>query len=209
MKRVAVKAAPEFLYFFYCWVMRTLWRLRGGTLEVQGVENVPISGACIVVSNHQSYLDPIFLHAAVPRVLHAMAKSTQFASPFMGWFLAHIYVFPVRRYEVDPQAVRTVLRRLQAGHAVMIYPEGERSWDGRFQNARRGTVRLLLKAGVPVIPCRIHGSYEVWPRWDRRVQPATVRVTFGKPLPLPVPASRADRELALPAAIRLVEQALA
>ena len=208
MKSPAVKGAPEPLYFFYCWLMRNLWRLRGGKLEIRGAENVPAKGPCIVISNHQSYLDPIFLHAAVPRVLHAMAKSTQFASPFMGWLLAHIYVFPVRRFEVDPQAVRTVLRRLDRGHAVMIYPEGERTWDGRFQVARRGTVRVLLKAGVPVIPCRIDGAYEVWPRWDRKIQPGTVRVTFGRPLDLPTSSSRADRERALPMAIRMVEEAL-
>jgi 1-acyl-sn-glycerol-3-phosphate acyltransferase len=126
----------------------------------------------------------------------------------MGWLLAHIYVFPVRRYEVDPQAARTVLRRLADGHAVMIYPEGERTWDGRFQGARRGTVRLVLKAGVPVIPCRIEGAYDVWPRWDRRIRPGVVSVTFGKPLDLPKTTARSDRERALPDAIRLVERAL-
>jgi len=208
MKRPVVKGAATAQYLFYCWLVRHVWRFIGGRLEASGVENVPRSGPCIVISNHQSYLDPLLLHAVVPRVLHAMAKSTQFAAPFMGWLISHIYVFPVRRYQIDPQAVRTVLRRLEAGHGIVIYVEGERTWDGRLQPPRLGTIRLLLKAGVPVIPCRIEGSYDVWPRWHKKMRPGTVRVSFGKPLPLPRLASRAEREQALPEALRMVHDAL-
>src|SRR5690606_38543582 len=69
------------------------------------------------------------------------------------------------RFEPDPQAVRLVLRRLREGHGVGLYIEGERSWGGRPQAPRRGTVRLILRAGVPVVPAAIAGSYEAWPRW--------------------------------------------
>jgi 1-acyl-sn-glycerol-3-phosphate acyltransferase len=126
----------------------------------------------------------------------------------MARLLPHIYVFPVRRYQIDPQAVRTVLRRLGAGHGIMIYVEGERTWDGRLQPPRLGTIRLLLKAGVPVIPCRIEGSYEVWPRWHRKVRPGIVRVSFGKPLPVPLASTRAERERLLPETLRIVHDAL-
>jgi 1-acyl-sn-glycerol-3-phosphate acyltransferase len=208
MKQPAVRGAPAPLYFFYCWLTRQVWRLLGGRIEVSGVDNIPRSGPCIVIANHQSYLDPLFLHAAAPRILHAMAKSTQFASPAMGWLLAHIYVFPVRRYQIDPQAVRTILRRLADGHAVMVYVEGERTWDGRLQPARLGVIRTLLKANVPVIPCRIDGSYDVWPRWDRKIKRGTVRVSFGPPLVLPHAHSRVERERVLPEALQMVTSAL-
>jgi 1-acyl-sn-glycerol-3-phosphate acyltransferase len=208
MNQPVVRGAPAPLYFFYCWLTRQVWRLMGGRIEVSGLENLPRSGPCIVIANHQSYLDPLFLHAAAPRILHAMAKSTEFASPAMGWLLAHIYVFPVRRYQIDPQAVRTILRRVAAGHAVMVYVEGERTWDGRLQPARLGAVRTILKANVPVIACRIDGSYDVWPRWDRKIKPATVHVRFGKPLQLPVTHNRAEREQAMPEALRIIRAAL-
>jgi 1-acyl-sn-glycerol-3-phosphate acyltransferase len=204
----AVRGAHPGLYRFYCRLVSGIWRLAGGRLQAQGLEHIPAEGPCLLIANHQSYLDPLFLHAAVPRVLHAMAKSTQFASPTMARILAHIYVFPVRRYQIDPQAVRTVLRRLAHGHAVMIYVEGERTWDGRLQPPRRGVIRLLLKAGVPVIPCRIDGSYEVMPRWDSRIRPGTVSITFGPPMQFPKLDSRDARERALPDTMAAVKAAL-
>ena len=208
MIKPVVQGAHPALYRFYCRLVSGIWRLAGGRLKATGLENVPRQGPCLLIANHQSYLDPLFLHAAVPRVLHAMAKSTQFASPAMARILAHIYVFPVRRYQIDAQAVRTVLRRLSHGHAVMIYVEGERTWDGRLQPPRRGVIRLLLKAGVPIIPCRIEGSYEVMPRWDSRIRPGTVHITFGPPMQFPRLDERADRERALPDAIAAVTAAL-
>jgi 1-acyl-sn-glycerol-3-phosphate acyltransferase len=207
IKPAVIRAGARWQYMFYCWLVRNVWKTFA-TLEAKGLENIPATGPCIVISNHTSYLDPLFLHALVPRPLHAMAKSTQFASPFMGWLLGHIYVFPVRRYQVDPQAVRTVLRRLAGGHAVMVYVEGERSWDGRLQSPRLGILRLLMKAGVPVIPCRIDGSYDVWPRWDRKMKPGPVTLTFGKPLAIPPTSTRADRQRVMPQVLEMVRDAL-
>ncbi|HSL71387.1 MAG TPA: lysophospholipid acyltransferase family protein [Longimicrobiales bacterium] len=195
-----MRGASRWQYFFYCWLARALWRLWGGRFEIVGRENLPRTGACLLIANHQSYLDPPFLHAIVPRILHPMAKSTQFASKLMGFLLAHVYTFPVRRYQTDPQAVRTVLRRLDAGCAVMIYLEGERTWDGRLQPPRLGVIRLVLKAGVPVIPVRIDGSYEVWPRWARRPRPGTMRFAFGEPMVFPKLDVRRERDAAAPAA---------
>jgi 1-acyl-sn-glycerol-3-phosphate acyltransferase len=127
-----------------------------------------------------------------------MAKSTQFASPIFAAVMKRCYAFPVRRFQVDPQAVRTALRRLQAGYPVHIYVEGERTWDGLLRPPRPGTVRLALKAGVPILPCAVDGAYDVWPRWDRRVRRGRVRVAFGRPFSLPRVDGRAAREAAVP-----------
>jgi 1-acyl-sn-glycerol-3-phosphate acyltransferase len=197
VKGPVVRGAWRWQYRFYCWLARSIWKLAGGRLEVSGLQNVPLTGPCILIANHQSYLDPPFLHAVVPRMLHPMAKSTQFASPVMGFLLAHVYTFPVRRYQTDPQAARTVLRRLDAGMAVMIYMEGERTWDGRLQQPRLGVMRLVLKAGVPVIPVRIDGSYAVWPRWDRRPKPGALRFAFGRPIQFPKLDDRRERNAAV------------
>ena len=180
-------------YHLYRWLARTLWRLYGG-LQVRGLENIPKTGAFLVISNHQSFLDPILVQAVCPRILHSMAKSTQFGSRMFRKVLTQLYAFPVRRFEVDPQAVRQILRRLEQGNGVAVYIEGERSWDGRLQSPRLGTVRVALKAGVPVIPVRIDGAYDAWPRWDRRIKRHQVRIEFRKPLHLPKLDSRESRE---------------
>lgn len=186
-------------YHFYRWLARTLWRPLGG-LDVKGLENIPREGAFLVVANHQSFLDPILVQAVCPRILHAMAKSTQFGSPIFRRLLSQLYAFPVRRFEVDPQAVRQVLRRLAAGNGVVVYIEGERSWDGQLQAPRLGTVRLALKAGVPIVPVRIDGAYDAWPRWDRKIKRSRIRIEFRAPFRLPQLDRRAEREQQLASA---------
>lgn len=176
--------------------------------RAEGVENIPTRGPFFLVPNHQSVLDPVIVQAMCPRTVHSMTKSTQFANPFMRWLLPRIAAFPTRRYRVDPQTVRVALRHLEAGRGVGLYPEGERSWDGQLQPLRRGTVRLLLKAGVPVVPCGISGSYDVWPRWSKRPRRCKVRVRFGEPLLFGVHDTRAEREAALPDAMARLERAL-
>ena len=186
-----------------------LWR-RFGTLNVQGAGNIPASGPFLLIANHQSILDPLLIQSVIQRPIHTMTKSTQFQVPFLGWLMAnHLNCFPVRRYEVDPQAVRMVLRRLREGEGVGIYVEGERSWDGRLQPPRRGAVRLLMATEVPVIPAVITGSYEAWPRWARRPARADIQIRFGRALALPKPAARREeREAVLAEATRCVVAAL-
>lgn len=195
-------------YRFCQRLVRTLWPLIG-RLDVRGREFIPDEGPFLLIANHQSVLDPIIIQTVCPRPLHTMAKSTQFAAPLIGQLMYRLKSFPVRRYRIDPQAVRFALRLLGRGEAVGIYVEGERSWDGRLQPPRLGTIRLILKAGVPVVPCTIQGSYDVWPRWDRGLRRAPVRITFGEPLHFPRLDSRAAREAALPETARILMEKLA
>ena len=194
-------------YHFFRWVARTLWSAMGG-VEVRGVENVPRSGAFLMIANHQSFLDPILVQATCPRILHSMAKSTQFGSPMFRRLLTLFYSFPVRRFEVDPQAVRQVLRRLQQGNAVIIYIEGERSWDGRLQAPRMGAVRVALKAGVPIVPVRVDGTYDAWPRWHGKIRRNRIRVEFREPLELPQLDRREARERYLGEAAQQIMNAI-
>jgi 1-acyl-sn-glycerol-3-phosphate acyltransferase len=188
--------------------VRVLWPRLIGPIRVEGLEHVPAEGPFVLVSNHQSILDPILIQALCTRPIHTMAKSTQFAAPILGGLMKRVLSYPVRRYEIDPQAVRLTLRYLERGEPVGVYPEGERSWDGRLQPLRRGTLRWILKAGAPVVPATIDGSYDVWPRWARRPARGSVTVTFGPPLDLGRHDRRHDRESALADADRRLREAL-
>lgn len=190
---------PGPIYWTLHGLARWLWPLLGG-FDLSGREHIPASGPFLLISNHQSVLDPFFIQTWIPRVVHPMAKSTQFASPLFAAVMKRCYAFPVRRFQVDPQAVRVALRRLGAGHPVHVYVEGERTWDGSLRQPRPGTVRLALKAGVPILPCAILGAYDVWPRWDRRIRRGRVRVAFGPPFVLPKLDDRTEREAAVPEA---------
>jgi 1-acyl-sn-glycerol-3-phosphate acyltransferase len=178
---------------------RILGRLLLDPLEVVGLEHVPRRGPFLLVANHESILDPLLIQAVCPPVVHTMTRSAQFTRPGMGWYMPRLAAFPVRRYQVDPQAVRIALRRLDAGQPVGVYLEGERTWDGRLQPPRQGTLRLILRAGVPIVPVGIHGAYEVWPRWAGRPRRGPVRIAFGESIRFSEPLrDRAERERRLP-----------
>jgi 1-acyl-sn-glycerol-3-phosphate acyltransferase len=181
-----------------------VWPYCGG-LTVEGREHIPASGPFLLLSNHQSVLDPFFIEAFIDRPIHQMAKSTQFASPVFHLAMRGTFAYPVRRFQVDPTAVRYTLRRLAEGDPVHIYIEGERTWDGSLQPPRPGALRIALKAGVPILPCVVDGSYDVWPRWDRWPRRAPVRVAFGPTFRLPQLDDRRERDAALPdAAARIM-----
>jgi 1-acyl-sn-glycerol-3-phosphate acyltransferase len=174
---------------------RGLWRLIGGSIEIHGIEHVSAAGPVLIISNHQSLLDPILTQAVLRRPVHAMAKSTQFTVPAIGWLMRHLCVFPVRRFQIDPQATRHALRLLDNGEAVLIYIEGERSWNRQLQDPRPGTARLALRTSAPTVLCAISGTYDAWPRWNRRPRPARVSIRF-TPIDLPTVRGRANRDLA-------------
>lgn len=175
----------------------------------EGIEHLPRSGPCLLVPNHQSLLDPLLLQGSLPRAVDSMTKSTQFSKGFFRWILPRLHAFPVCRYRIDPQSVRVVLRRLEQGRVVCVYPEGERSWDGTLQPFRRGTLRLILRAGVPVIPVGIDGTYRTWPRWAPRPRRGfTAHVRLGEPLFFGEHRDREKRDAALPDAERTLREAL-
>lgn len=206
MKPTAVPD-PDLLYWLIQSAPRWLWRL-AATAHALGIEHIPAAGPFLLLANHQSVMDPLLIQSLCPRPMHAMAKSTQFRVPVIGQIMTHCYGYPVRRFQIDAQAVRITLRRLAHGYPVAIYIEGERTWDGAMQPPRPGTVRVALKAGVPILPCAIAGAYEAWPRWDRLPQRAPICVSYGDPFRLPKLDDRREREAALPAATDRIVNAI-
>lgn len=205
-RRRASPPPPTRIYRFVRWIARTLV-LPPLRVEVEGAHHLPAEGPFILVANHQSVLDPIVVQGFCTRPMHTLTKSSQFATPPFGWFLPRILALPARRYRVDPQVVRAMLRRLSQGEVVGIYPEGERTWDGELQPMRRGTVRVLLRAGVPVVPCGVSGAFQVWPRWGRGPRKGRVVLRFGEPLHFGVHLTRPRREAALPGAMERLSTA--
>ena len=169
-------------------------------VRVEGKDNVPKTGPFIMLTNHQSNLDGLLVHAYSPRLMFSMTKSSPFKHAWARPILRNVGTFPARRHRVDPQVVRVALRYLGEGRAVGIHAEGERSWDGRIRPLRLGTIRLVLKAGVPVIPCGVVGAYDIWPRWDSFpvripfLDRTAVRIRFGSAMHFGRHDHRASRE---------------
>jgi 1-acyl-sn-glycerol-3-phosphate acyltransferase len=145
-------------------------------------ERLPARGGVLVVSNHQSYLDPILVAAGMPRPFHPMARESLFRFPPFAMLIRSLYAFPVRRASADLGAIREAMRRLKDGAVVLMFPEGTRTRDGSIAPLQAGPITIAGRTGVPVVPVVIEGAFEAWPRTCWLPRPHTVRVAFGEPL---------------------------
>ena len=156
---------------------RTLFRI-----EARGQHHVPATGPALLVSNHLSTLDPPLVGCMLPRHLSFLAKAELFRIPLFGALIRRLNARPVRREGADAGALRTALRVLQDGGALLVFPEGTRGEEGVLREAKAGAGMLAVLSGAAVVPVYVSGSGRAWPRGHRLPRPAKVRVTFGPPL---------------------------
>lgn len=149
--------------------------------RVIGRENFNVEGPAIIAANHQSYLDPPLIGVAYPGELHYLARNTLFKKRLANWILTEVNAIPVDRDRGDVGAVRAVLKLLKDGHRTVIFPEGTRTLTGQIQKARPGIGMIVAKTLVPVIPARIFGSFESWPK-NGKLKPHPITVIVGKPI---------------------------
>ncbi|MBU3691833.1 MAG: 1-acyl-sn-glycerol-3-phosphate acyltransferase [Solirubrobacterales bacterium] len=139
-------------------------------LEVRGLDAVPGTGPILIVSNHDTWLDPLALIESLMwkgRQVRFLAKSTLWKSRILAWVLNRAGQIPVRRGEGDQAAVAAAVTALDSGEAIGIFPEGTIS-RGEYLRARTGVARLARACpGVPVVLAAIHGSTDL-ARFPRR-----------------------------------------
>lgn len=159
------------------------------------MENVPKTGAALLLCNHISHFDPAYMGVRFPRYIHFMADKPLLKIPLFGKMLEWGYVFPIDRTKNDVGAIKTALKRLKDGNVVAIFPEegirqGERSVLGGAEMPV-GTASLWKKTGVPVIPMVIIGSDQLyaWRRWWRRPR---VFLRVGQVIPCDENATREE-----------------
>ena len=152
--------------------------------KLYGLENIPTSGGFILAGNHVSYLDPpmIAVHANRQPV-YSFARKTLFKRG-IGWFFRRLYMIDVDRDKgSDIHSIKRVLQLLKDGNPVLMFPEGTRSVTGVLQRAKKGIGLFMMKAHVPIVPVRIFGTYEAWPKGKSlpNFKP-NISIVYGKPL---------------------------
>jgi len=157
-------------------LMRLLFRLEG-----RGMEHVPLTGPVLLVANHSSFLDPPLVGGVAPRPLSFMAKAELFKVPGLGALIRRLNARPVRREGSDAGALRTALRILQDGGALLMVPEGTRGPEGSLRPPMPGAAMLAVLSGAAVVPVYVRGSGRAWPRGQTLPRPAKVVVRFGAP----------------------------
>ncbi len=168
-----------------CWL---LWGIR-----VEGRERVPIEGALLVTANHRSVLDPPIVGATLPREAGYAAKRELFKVPGLAAIIRGFHAIPVDRTNLAPSTLRRFEDWLKRGNALVVFPEGTRSKDGRLGEPKVGVGMMLTRLSVPVIPVWIEGTESPIRNMFRR---GRVRVVFGRPYTLPDDriGSSAERE---------------
>ena len=166
-------------------------------LRVSGLEKLPRSGACIICSNHESYLDPAPLAGILPAEMfyRAFAVGT---SEIFGKGLMRRVARSIKVIVVDPDAnlipaMRAGAFGLRHGGVLILYPEGERSIDGTPKVFKKGAAILSIHMQVPIVPVAIEGFYEAWPRNQPFQGFKPLRMVFGDPI-LPPPEAEASEE---------------
>ncbi len=182
----------------------TYWYLLGYSLSkaiaktffsyrVIGAENMIEEGPCIIAANHCSFFDPPLVGVACKRAIHYLARKSLLEWPVLGPIFPELNVIPVDRKNADRSALMGAIRVVKSGGAVLIFPEGTRSPDGNLQPAQPGIGMIVAKTGAPVVPVRISGSYEAFPRDRALPRKVPVTVFIGAPRRVTDGLNRANR----------------
>lgn len=129
-------------------------------IKVEGKENIP-QPPFIMASNHLNWCDPVLLACLTSQVVSFMGKADLFRNPLLTFFMRSLACFPVERGQPDRQALRESLEILGKGGILGFFPEGTRSRTGNLGSFESGAAYLALKAGVPILPVGITGTYKV------------------------------------------------
>jgi 1-acyl-sn-glycerol-3-phosphate acyltransferase len=166
------------------WAPQVLW-LGGVRVERRCAEGIDWKRPYVVVANHQSQLDIPLLFGGLPMPIRFLAKRSLFFIPVFGWSLWGARFIPVDRGSSRKarRSIEKAAERIRRGPSLVVFPEGTRTPDGALQPFKSGAFVMAVKAGVPVLPVAIRGSFDVVPKQRIAVRPGTVEVIIGAPIP--------------------------
>lgn len=175
----------KWIYWLGWLLFRSIARAFFG-FRVHGRENLVLEGPVLVASNHESFVDPPVVGIIYDTEVHYLARKTLFVG-FGAWIYRRWNSVPVDQERPDMTSLKTIIRLLQQGEKVVVFPEGERTWDGQLGQGQPGIGLIVAKTGVVVQPVRIRGARQALPRGSGRLRCVPVSVTVG-------PALRFTRE---------------
>jgi 1-acyl-sn-glycerol-3-phosphate acyltransferase len=158
--------------------------MNGSSIQVSGIENIPLTGGLLFVANHQSNFDIPILVGHVPRDKGFIAKLELLKVPSFSRWMKYIGCIFIDRNDARQslETINDAAERIKAGHSMVVFPEGTRSADGTVGKFRAGSLRLAVKSGVPVVPVTIIGSKDIMPKGSSLIKSAAVKVIVSPPL---------------------------
>ena len=159
-------------------------KANGVRVKVQGTEYLDDRRPCIYVCNHQGSFDIFSLLAYLRVPFRWLAKAELFKIPILGWAMRTAGYISLDRSAKKKayQSMELAARKIKEGTSVVIFPEGSRSLDGALQLFMNGGFTLAIKAGVPVCPVAIAGSWQIMPRTTLRIKKGNIGIIISEPI---------------------------
>ncbi len=164
-------------------------------LRSRGQERIPLTGPLIVVANHQSNWDPPLIGCIPERRFAYLAKKTLFRYAPMRWFITSLHAIPINRDGMGLGGFKETLKRLKHDDAVLIFPEGQRSWDGEMMPLMPGFLGLVRRSKAVLQPVGIAGMHQAWARGTAIPKPGRVFIEYGEVIPREEIERLSDKEL--------------
>ena len=165
------------------------------SMRVIHPERMIEEGPLILAVNHSSYFDPPLVGICSRRGVYYLARKSLSKWPFFGPLFPAMNNIFVERDGNDMSALREVMKKLREGHGVVLFPEGTRSKDGNLQPGRAGIGLIIAKTLAPVLPMRIFGAHEAFPKGSKGLRLTRITVVIGEPIYFtPEDVGRGDRE---------------
>lgn len=179
---------------FVSWFIRA-WSSILFRIEHKPLTNVPKHGPLILAINHIGSLEvPLFAALLQPRKTIALAKIETWNNKLMGWLFDLWEAIPIRRGEVDLEAIRRCLIVLKAGSMLVVAPEGTRSYNGRLQRGQPGISFITLRSGSPILPI-VHWGGENFGTNLRHIKRTDFHIRVGRPFTLDAKGQKVTREV--------------
>ncbi len=185
-------------------VMREVFRIKAILffgIRCFGRENFPADGGALICANHQSNLDPPLVGMMANRRMNYLAKKTLFLHQPLKWAIEHLDAIPIDRDGMGLGGVKETIRRLRRDEMVLIFPEGQRTFDGEMTPLMPGICALARRTGVPLVPVGMDGAFQAWRRGTSIPLPTRVWMVVGAPITKDEYAGLSDGEL-----IQLLDQ---
>ncbi|MBU0503597.1 MAG: lysophospholipid acyltransferase family protein [Candidatus Omnitrophota bacterium] len=162
-------------YWIFCAIFSVIGRSLF-KLKVEGIKNIPSKTNFIIVSNHNSFLDPLVFMAVIPKKIYCIALRDIYKINWMAWFLKAAETLP------SGSASEKAVALLHQNKNIGLFPEGGVSRDGKLKEFRRGVALLAYKTGRPIVPCAILGTFESLPFGSRIPKLRPIKLKIGKPI---------------------------
>jgi len=136
----------------------------------------------LLAANHVSYLDPPLVGSAIHHTIFFLARKTLFRFKFSGWLFPRLHAIPVDQERPDMASLRRIIKLVNADRQVAMFPEGERTLDGKIKQGAPGMGLVIAKSKPLVIPMRVFGAYEAMPRGrSSRIRFEQIHLVVGQP----------------------------